>query len=96
MAYQSWGPFQSYGEAIKQMVAALREEASGLKKNVVNSHMRYHEFYAERAGRFNQAADIVEAQSLQSVDIQGVLFGINISYHFIPSAEESALAIQGI
>lgn len=74
MASQSWGPYSTETEAVRELARLVRHEGVDLRNNLVNAHLRNHEFYVDRAARFDQAADIVEQHQLTKVNIQGVVY----------------------
>lgn len=74
MASQSWGPYSTEEEAVTALAQHVRQEGEDLKKNLVNAHLRNHEFYVDRSARFDQAADIVLEHQLTKVNIQGVVY----------------------
>lgn len=79
MAYQSWGPYFTRDEAVQAMATNLRNESVGCKRLIINQHLRHHEFYIDRAARFDQAADTVIEHRLNKVTVQGVCYHIQFN-----------------
>lgn len=76
MSSQTWGPFATEELAQEGLAKALRQEAKDLKANTINAHLTHHEFYVDRAAKFEQAAYMVELHGLMWTRVEGISYSI--------------------